>query len=240
MQSLIRVKSIAWLLFLYLPSMAQEQITSDVVRYLQKVNNAYSHATSLQFSIQYNVYSSASSVAPVETTRGMFYKKELSYAWIMDGQHVVQNKKYFITADKDNQSILVGNPVTRSAAFLPVALDSLIQFASDYRMADKGSDKEIQFTFKQGLDNVSGIDLRINSASGFISRLVLYYNNFVDSESDPLVSSSPRLEMIFTEISAGHQIADTLFSEKPFFSVKEGKIVLANDFRDYFLIDQRF
>lgn len=215
------------------------QDVSTVIKYLNGINNAYANASSCRFDIQYHVYRNASSMIPVESTRGSYYKKKQSYVWITDTQQIMQNKVYFVMADKESKSLLVGTPVSQPLAFMPIPLDSLMQFCSGYRVVEKGEEKEIQLSFEYAIDNVSGIDIRFNKDM-FLSKLVMYYQDFSDDEEVPLVTSSPRLEMVFTAIEINGSIEDQLFSEKPFFLVKDGIINPTEIYKEYFLIDQRF
>ncbi len=215
------------------------QDASTIIKYLRGINDAYMNASSCRFDIQYHVYRNASSMIPVESSSGSYYKKKQNYAWTTDNQLIIQNKLYFIMADKESKNLLVGTPVAQSLAFMPIPLDSLIQFCSGYRLVEKGEEKEIQLSFEYALDNVSRIDIRF-SKNMFLSRLVMYYEDFSDDEEIPLVTTSPRLEMVFTAIEINGSIDDQLFSEKSFFQIKDGEINPAGIYKEYFLIDQRF
>src|SRR5690606_40252424 len=72
----------------------------------------------------------------------------LPISWTTDNQLIIQNKLYFIMADKESKNLLVGTPVAQSLAFMPIPLDSLIQFCSGYRLVEKGEEKEIQLSFR--------------------------------------------------------------------------------------------
>lgn len=232
---------IAWLLALLIcwSISGQAQHNAGLAEHFRKINQAYSGTGSFQFAIRYSVYKSATSSIAVETSTGKYYKKDQSYLWVAGEQYIMQNKQYFISADKENKSLLIGKPVTQSTAFLPVSMDSLLALASEHKLIEKGDEKEIQLTFGFLLDNVSRMDIRFGT-NGFISRLVFYYNHFIDDEKNPLVSSSPRLEMVFTPIEKDPSQGEEMFSEKSFFHLKEGKVIPVGIYKDYFLIDQRF
>ena len=236
-----KIYRIVWLLMMLVGwgISGHAQNHAGVAEYLKKINQAYSGAGSFQFAIRYSVYKSATSSIAVETSTGKYYKKDQSYLWIAGEQYIMQNKQYFISADKENKSLLIGKPVGQSEAFLPVPVDSLLVLASDHKLIEKGEEKEIQLTFGFMLDNVSRMDIRFG-ANGLISRLVFYYNHFIEDEKNPLVSSSPRLEMVFTPMEKDPSQGDEMFSEKSFFHLKDGKIIPVGVYKDYFLIDQRF
>lgn len=212
---------------------------NDFLKTLQKFQAFYDGLTSYTTELEYISYDSPQFQIVKDKTVG-FYKRSgnFFYSYIMN-IHSLNNDKYLIVVDEENQEIIISNPKKNIQELMAADISKykLDDFVSIKEMDIDGDQKKYRFEMKVKSE-VNSVEYTIKP-SGWISQIVFYYEKDIVNENNQVEKVYPCLEMVFKNENLKYKPAISDFSEDNFINIKNGKMIPISKYSNYKIKDLR-
>jgi outer membrane lipoprotein-sorting protein len=228
------------ILFLLLPFSAacSQQIGED----LKRINQSYAALKSFSAKVSYTLFSNSTSTIPVEKLMGEIKRKGNRIYSKIGNSELISSETFNLQVDHNERSIIILNARTEGKKDLKDLMDMdfapMLKFCKNtsYR---KLSGKSAMYTmfFVDEFPEYEKVEFVFNTSTLFIEKLVLYYKNQEVSET-PGEKSSPRLELVYSNMEKNVPIDDELFSMDKFLSKEGNRYVLKSSYKNYHLLNQ--
>jgi hypothetical protein len=216
-------------------------IQTDASKELLEINSKILEKKEYSFKVLYSSYKGHDSNELHEQYSGEVIRSDMYYRSDIMNKIVIQNKEFRIIVDKDNKIVKVNDPIKNPDPILDVrdfekAMDICKQVK---RCVDKN---EIGYRFELKVQR-GIVSQEVFFNESFISRLVYYYVNEHSVRQNNLFKTEivyPKLIIEFKELKFLNKVNKGLFETASIVIIQKGKLVLANDFKNYKLIDGRY
>ncbi len=204
-----------------------------VVEDLDHLKRVYSSLKEFSVNLSYNLYSTYTSLKPFSVDDGKFIKKNDNEYLKLASIETFNTPNYRLVIDNDIKTMLLAPP--EAIKTIPMSFD--IAIASCEKIIPLNFDdnnRGYQFNFKKALDSeIISMTLIFNKRTFYLSRVVVFYKNV--ALNDPNVSSDPRLEIVYSDMSINLLIAQNYFDINRFVSYKSKEPTPINEYTNYSL-----
>lgn len=206
----------------------------------QKNNDIFLNTQNYRLTVTHASYETYTSELPVEKQTGTFRKDGKNYHSELLGIRTIQNENYKIVIDTATKVILVANPDQLTwTAYTKEDYNFLLKRCTSIRMSKTG-----RYTFyRMELPENSPIGAYefLVDENGMTREVNWYYNKEVKKdENDENSKVKPKMSISFSGFKdkIDYNYQDT-FSEQPYFTKKDNKLIPTEKYRMYKLMDQR-
>jgi hypothetical protein len=208
----------------------------------KSINQAYI-AGDVSMQISYKLFPTRNAVTPSNTATGYYYKQKNNYHSLLMGVETMQNEKYHITVDTSENIIVVANPVkTFFNAAATIDMESALAFCSSIRITEGAKEDIYRLGFNSERFEYSSIDISVDKYDHYIRKVTLYWKEGVslnDEEEEKGIKNKPRVEIDYVPEKRKSASLSKEFSETPYFSMQQGKLIPASKFKGFKIMDQR-
>jgi hypothetical protein len=231
------------LLFLFI-ELAKGQSVSiskeEMGKVFEKTNTWFRATPAYSMNVTHASFENYTIQVPVEKASGYFKKNGNNYHSFLLGIHTIQNSQYKIVIDTAQKVIVVANP--DQLAWLTYTQEDykvLLKNATATRMSKTG-----RYTFYRvelPANNPIGAYEFLIDEKGLAREINWYYNDEVKKdENDASSAVKPRMSISFSGYEENPSLNFTeMFSETPYFSKKDNKLIVAEKYTKFKLLDQR-
>jgi hypothetical protein len=208
---------------------------------ISNVNKFYKESKSISMKMRYRVFADYTSSIAVEEYSGS-YKSSGNYFFseIM-GIISVQDEKSQVAIHKDEKIIMLSKVDSiQKRSFSITQMDQLLKLYTKVVYAgEQSGNKVYTFTFDSKKSDCSSMKVFIENESWYVTKIILYYNDknmyYAENKKHP----NPRLEIIFTEVTANKNIPVSEFNTSRYVSLSNGTYSLASPYKNYRLINTK-
>jgi len=222
----------------FLPAFLLEaQVLADD---LKRVNASYKKDVPMAFTVEYKSFKTHTATEPEEKETALFIRKG-DYNFYFEHEDAISmhnNGKTIIVDQEDKKMMVLDQPQTLDVMY-DIPLDSLLLLCSGTQVLNENTTlKEYELSFDQEFFEYQAITVIINKENWLVERLVFFYNAEMPVYEEGKVVDwvKPRLQVDYTQ-RAFDKSYGTKLSTEHFLVEKNGKYVLATNFKEYELID---
>jgi hypothetical protein len=211
-----------------------DKLVEKASRFYEGENASYS------VDLRISSFKTHTATTPYDVKHGYTIQSGRNYHHYLLGIHSFQNKNYRFVIDSAYRNIMVANPETNLSK--QIFLDDYKQFHANivkvYRIQLKEIDR-IKVVFNNKV-KISSAEMEMDK-NGFLKKTTSYFRvKLKDPKDENTTATSPRIETEFRNYKARIQPDyQEEFDEKRFFSVTNGKFIVAKAYADYTIKDTR-
>lgn len=205
---------------------------------LLAMNKAYLDASSFSMNVQVQSYNLVSDITPQLNYKGKVASSKNNYYTSIMGKTSLYTQQCALLVDSKQKIILYqkndGSRIPQggfSIAQLDSAFILMGKNMSVKYLVNTASEKRLQLSYKDNM--LSKVELSINPETNTITQLVYYYN----TKHPAAGNSAEKVVVSYTGVELNKNIDNSLFSEKKYVTVKKNKVVPAQAYASYKLIN---
>lgn len=224
----------AGLLLLYNALLAQ----ADPLACIDKIYGAYKSNHVASFNGAMKMYTKSNPQKIIETMQSSYTMKGANCICRIGPVLMLLNENYYVSVDNTLKLLVIGyrkglssidqQPVLNIGRFKALLHDKSIEAA----VINNGALRVLQLTDTHNVTGYSFCSIAYNPVTGYLKKVVMETSDYNDEAHKTMV-----LEIDYTApVPVGE--SKSLFSEKPFFSINNNKVRVADNYRTYQLINQ--
>ncbi len=223
-----------------MPVMGQEG-TADIKSFLQKLQQAYQHASYLSFGIKYFYANQNQLSRHLDSLQGEVQMDKGHCRFVLDEVETVVTDNYTIQVRKEDKSIYLSEMHGRNTVNPLSLVDSMLAHLDGIQATASGSaqSETLTIVFPPGQPYTQIIMTR-SKQTGFLSRIVYALNTEklvgqeqIDRPGHPgLYQQKGQIEMIFSNYRQ-RSFNESLFDEANFFAKINGRFEPAGKYKGY-------
>lgn len=197
---------------------------------LKRISTIYSKSN-LLIETEVNVYRNYSSDTSIETSYNLFAKEnDKTYAKVGNIEKIINDGTLLIVDHlKKTISSYPSNNKKINDNFI-LNLDSLEKSSVDIKYATIDSEKAL-LVFLPFNSPFKYVKVEYFTKTGFISKIVLYYKDYVDSGIGE--REKPRIEIAFLKTISDKDIGDDYFIINRFIEEKNNNVIATSKYKNY-------
>lgn len=188
----------------------------------RKVNANYEQHSNLRMEIVYTLFPSYTSTTVKDKQTGVYMKQGQKQYSNLLGIESLYNERLTVVADHNDKVLVLADPFKQKREAVPFNIDSLLLQFSSVKYSEINGRKVYTLTFEnRQFFEYKKIEIHINSSSWFIDKMIFYFKEQVnlDEENEEALKDSPRLEIVYKNITTEPTFEPNQFSEKRFISL---------------------
>ena len=203
---------------------------------LKKMNETYAHAASFSMKIEMQIQSGNEGTNESRFYKGIVKKSGNSYYSDMAGKTTLLNDNYYLLIDNDHKLMICSKPLGKrekgNTNVSEIYEDSsMFEGAKMSYVFANSEHKKIRLNYKEGI--FDEIDITINSITYALEEVVYSYRK--NSDADVQFS---KVVIAYKAIMFNPKFSSADFSENKFIVRSKGKLIPAQLYSDYHLVDQ--
>jgi hypothetical protein len=226
----------------YSQAVSMEKDTSAFRSFVDKVQQAYAHASHLEFKLSYYYANADRPGLYVDSLKGEMQMDKGHSRMSIDGMETILTDKYAIQVLNEDKAIYLAAPRQASAANPVGMLDSIFAHVDGVRTSIRRREQQEVMTlmFPPG-QAYSSLEIQVNAKTGFFQRIIYSLNTsslvgqeMINRPDNPTpYQSRGRMEIVFTGYRQG-QFDDRVFQPENFINkIAPGRFEPAGPYRDY-------
>ena len=212
---------------------------------LVKINSHYDNIAVMAMQMDYHVYSSWSSLVPIQTENGELKKKGTSTYTKIGAIESLNTLYYNVIVDNEIKSIAI-MPVLRSGesagniGSVTPDLSKILDKCKSVELDEIGSEqKKYTLTMPEGGFEYSKLEITYNSKSYLIDMLVMFYRVAQNLEGDDDgIKETPRIEITYHNYKTKLDFTPATFTYERFLNKKGNEYFCKKQYSSYELINQ--
>lgn len=229
------------LFFILLFTISHAATAQDAKTDILRVDQAYRAVKSLSVKMTYRLYATHDTKTVTDVQEGEYKKQGNHHRTRIAGVETLWDKDYTIVCDRNNEMIVIGNPVKVDIKPFQVSLDSLLKICSKVVATENATQRTYRLEFANSrFAEYTAMDVYINRNTWMIDRMVLFYRQSVALNAEkPDEKYPPRLEISYTDIRQNITFDEDEFAVSRYIETVKGKIKCAAAFSTYRLFNQK-
>ncbi|MEP6728592.1 MAG: hypothetical protein ABJC98_22405 [Bacteroidota bacterium] len=225
-------------IILFLLMVAKADAQNEALMAMQKIYNAYNSGSTIDFNGTMIMYAKNNPGKIIEKMESSYTIKAMNFTCHIGPVLMLLNDNYYVSADKTLKLIVIGHrkdlpgnggiPVLNIAQFKTWIQDKAIKAS----VIPQGNNLFLQLSDPGGISGYHLCSIVCNAKTGYMKKVLMEMDDYNDIARKTMV-----LEINYT-VPVVKESSRNEFSERSFFSFRNNKIRITDNYKGYQVINQ--